>query len=104
MSAFVISGHFAAQLPCPLYPESGHWSARQAPQPWMLRMFSPAIRLSRKDWLFRADRAVLCLVRGAGCASESCPAGFFAEVGFGGGGDGRCTTEGDRDDQRKIEA
>jgi hypothetical protein len=37
----------------------------------------PAIRLSRKDWLLRADRAVLCPVPGAGCASGSCPAGFF---------------------------
>ena len=64
----------------------------------------PAIRLSRKDWLFRADRAVLCPVRGAGCASGSCPAGFFAEVGFGGGGDGRRTTEGDPDAQDKVEA
>jgi hypothetical protein len=51
--------------------------------PWMIRgRPQPAIRLSRKDWLFRADRAVLCPVRGAGCASGSCPAGFFAEVGL----------------------
>jgi hypothetical protein len=42
----------------------------------------PAIRLSRKDWLLRADRAVLCTVPGAGCASGSCPAGCFAEVGL----------------------
>jgi hypothetical protein len=31
------------------------------------------------------------------------PRRLVAEVGFGGGGDGRCTTEGDPDDQRKIE-
>jgi hypothetical protein len=42
----------------------------------------PAIRLPRKDWLLRADGAVLCPAWGAGCASGSCPAGFFAEVGL----------------------
>jgi pimeloyl-ACP methyl ester carboxylesterase len=42
----------------------------------------PAIRLSKKDWLLRADRAVLCPVPGAYCTSGSCPAGFFAEVGL----------------------
>ena len=42
----------------------------------------PAIRLSRKDWLRRANGAVLCPVPGTGCASGSCPAGFFAEVGL----------------------
>jgi hypothetical protein len=42
----------------------------------------PAIRLSRKDRLLRTDRAVLCPVLGAGCASGPCPAGFFAEVGL----------------------
>ena len=48
--------------------------------PWIVPQ--PAIRLPRKDWLFRSNRAVLCPVRGAGCASGSCPAGFFAEVGL----------------------
>src|SRR5215469_16078258 len=41
-----------------------------------------AIRLSRKDWLLRADRAVLCPVPGADCASGSCLAGLFAAVGL----------------------
>ena len=42
----------------------------------------PAIRLSRKDWHFSANRAVLCPVPGDRCASGSCPAGLMAEVGL----------------------
>ena len=70
-------------------PNSGHWSASSAAilalQVWSLDAQDrpqPAIRLSRKDWLLRADRAVLWPVLGAGCASGSCPAGLFAEVGL----------------------
>jgi Protein of unknown function (DUF3489) len=55
-------------------PESGHWSAPSsailALQVLILAQdrAKPAIRLSRKDWLLRADRAVLCPVPSAGCA------------------------------------
>src|SRR5262249_13818591 len=70
-------------------PESGRWLA---PSSAILTLqvrsldaqhrLKSAIRLSKKDWLLHADRAVLCRVSGAGCASGSCPAGLFAEVGL----------------------
>ena len=41
-----------------------------------------AIRLSRKDWHSRANRAVLSPVPDDECVPGSCPAGLKAEVGL----------------------
>jgi len=83
MSALGQKQTFAPQKAMSALPP-WHWSAPSAAflalQVWSLDAqdrSQPAIRLSRKNWLFRADRAVLCPVRGAGCASGSCPAGLL---------------------------
>jgi hypothetical protein len=60
--------------PCPLYPRKRTLVSAFCGAPWRCpdRSFDaqdraqPAIRLSRKDWLLRADRAVLSQVLGAG--------------------------------------
>ena len=95
---------FVVQSRCLLYPESGHWSAPStaflALQVWSLDArdrLKPAIRLSRKDWASAGGQSGLCPVRGADCTALRDPAPPACSLwwGFGGGGDGRCTTEGD---------
>jgi hypothetical protein len=87
--------------------ESGHWLApswairRRKLDLWMLSI-APAIRLSRKDWLLRANRAVLCPVPDA--LRDPAPPAALLRWGFGGDGDGRRTIEGDPDDQGNGEA
>ena len=41
-----------------------------------------AIRLSRKDWHFSANRALVCAVPGQSCAPGSCPAGYPPAAGL----------------------
>ena len=66
-------------------------------QVWSLdaqdRPHQPAIRLSRKDWLLRANGAVLGPVRALAALRDPAPPAFSLRWGFGGGGDGRRTTE-----------
>ena len=52
----------------------GSWNAQTG--------LKPAMRLSRKDWHFAANRAVLWPVPGDECIPGSCPAGVMAEVGL----------------------
>src|SRR5262245_20532175 len=63
----------------------------------------PAIRLSRKDWLLRADRALLCPVLSAVALRDPALPASPPRWGFGGGGDGRHTNEGDPDAQDKVQ-